>query len=154
MNYIQLCVYTTFSLSTCLLIDINCFHVLPTIMLQWTWGCIYLLFKKFLLFNYSYPHSPHPITLPCPVPYLPHSILPLCSWLCLWVFCTCSLTWPFPFLSPQYPPPTPLWSLSVCSLCQCLWLYFSCLFVLFIRLHLDDSGGHMIFVFHLLAYFT
>ena len=31
--------------------------------------------------------------------------------------------------SPNIPLPTPFWLLSVCSLFQCLWLYFACLFV-------------------------
>ena len=37
---------------------------------------------------------------------------------------------------PCHPPLQPLWLLSVCSLFQCLWLYFACLFVLLIRFHL------------------
>ena len=37
---------------------------------------------------------------------------------------------------PHYPlSAPPHWLLSVCSLFQCLWLYFACLFVLFIRFH-------------------
>ena len=47
---------------------------------------------------------------------------------------------PLPF-SPIIPLPTPLWLLSVCSLFQCLWLYFACLFVLLIRFQL-----HIVFV--------
>ena len=35
----------------------------------------------------------------------------------------------------HYHPP-PLWLLLVCSLFQCLWLYFTCLFVLLVRFHL------------------
>ena len=31
---------------------------------------------------------------------------------------------------PIIPLPPPLWLLSVCSLFQCFWLYFACLFVL------------------------
>ena len=38
---------------------------------------------------------------------------------------------------PLLPLPTPLWLLSVCSFLLCLWFYFSCLFVLFIRFHLQ-----------------
>ena len=42
-------------------------------------------------------------------------------------------------LSPSflcYPPPPPLWFPSVCSVFQCLWFYFACLFVLLIKFHL------------------
>ena len=39
---------------------------------------------------------------------------------------------------PCYLPSTPLWLLSVCSLCQCLWLYFACLFVLLISLKTEE----------------
>ena len=46
----------------------------------------------------------------------------------------CSLTRPFPFFSPLYPPP--FCSLSVCSLFPCLQFYFAHLFVLFIWFHL------------------
>ena len=42
---------------------------------------------------------------------------------------------PSPFLL-HYPFPPPLWSLSVCSYFQCLWLSFACLFVLLMRFHL------------------
>ena len=48
---------------------------------------------------------------------------------------TCSLT-TLPFLSPVNPLLPPHWLLPVCSLFQCLWLYFACLFVLLIRFHL------------------
>ena len=34
---------------------------------------------------------------------------------------------------PHYPLPPPFWLLSVCSLFQCLCLYFACLFVLLIK---------------------
>ena len=42
-----------------------------------------------------------------------------------------------PLFSPIIPFPLLLWLLSVCSLFQCLWLYFACLFVLLIRFHLQ-----------------
>ena len=38
---------------------------------------------------------------------------------------------PSPF--SRYPLCSPLWLLLVCSLFQCLWLYFACLVVLLIR---------------------
>ena len=34
---------------------------------------------------------------------------------------------------PVISLPPPLWLLSVCSLFQCLWLYFACLFILLIK---------------------
>ena len=63
------------------------------------------------------------ITLPCPThPHLPPSMCPLYKF----------LDDPSPSF-PSYHPPPPLWLLSVCSLFQCLWLYFACLLVLLIR---------------------
>ena len=42
-----------------------------------------------------------------------------------------------PLCSPIITLPLPtLWLLSACSLFQCLWFYFACLFVLLIRFHL------------------
>ena len=56
---------------------------------------------------------------------------PLCPWaLYTWSLMTLSL------LSPLITFPPPLWLLSVCSVFQCLWLYFACLSVLLIRFHL------------------
>ena len=43
--------------------------------------------------------------------------------------------WP-PTLSPIIPISPSFWLLSDCSLFQCLWFYFACLFVLLIRFHL------------------
>ena len=40
--------------------------------------------------------------------------------------------WSFPYF-PHYPSPPPRWLLSVCSLFQCLYLYFTCISVLLIR---------------------
>ena len=57
-------------------------------------------------------------------------------WLCPCVLYTCSLT-SLHLFSPTSPLFHPLCLLSVCSLFQCLWLYFACLFVLFIRFHLQ-----------------
>ena len=88
-----------------------------------------------LLFKYSCLHFP-PTTPPShPIhPCLSFSILqfyPLC--LCSCVLYTCSLiTINF---SPLFPSPLPLWLLSVC-LFQCLWLYFTCLSVFWIKFHL------------------
>ena len=56
-------------------------------------------------------------------------------WLCLCILYTCSLM-DLPQFFPIIPPHPPLWLLSACSLFQCLWLYFACLFVLLIRFHL------------------
>ena len=68
-----------------------------------------------------------------PCPHLPTSILPPLALLMspLYMFLN------DPSLSfPHYFPPLPLWFLSICSLFQCLWLYFVCLFVSLIRFHL------------------
>ena len=84
----------------------------------------YILFKISVQIQLS-PFS-H-IILPCPPP------APL-------VFVHGSfihVPWPdLPLSVPVTPLPPPLWSLSVCSLFPCLWLYFAQLFVLLIRLHL------------------
>ena len=71
-----------------------------------------------------------------PTPPFPASHLqtyPL--WLCPCVLCTCSLM-DLPLFPPIILLPLPLWLLSVCSLFQCFWLYFACLYVLLIRFHL------------------
>ena len=75
-----------------------------------------------------------PMTLPCPThPHLPHSIPPL----------SLSMGPLYMFLGdlssslPCYLPFPPFWLLSVCSLFQCLCLYFACLFVLLIRFYLQ-----------------
>ena len=103
-----------------------------------------------LLFKYSclhFPPPPLPPTPPISISY-PQSY-PL--WLCLCVLYTCSLK-TLPSFSPMIDLLPPLWSLSVCSLFPCLWFYFACLFVLFIRFCLKLRS--MVFVFHCLAYFT
>ena len=53
-------------------------------------------------------------------------------WLCPCILYTGSLM-ALPRFSPIIPLPSSLWLLSVCSLFQCLWLYFACLFLLLIR---------------------
>ena len=86
----------------------------------------YFIFYLFLLlFKYSCLHFP-PSLFPAPLTPTSHpqSYLPL---LCPWVLYTCSLT-TLPLLCPIIPLLPPLWSLSVCSLFQCLWLYCACLF--------------------------
>ena len=75
------------------------------------------------IFLPSVPHPPPPTLYPTPL------------WLCPWVLYTCSLT-TLLLLSPVISLPPPLWLLSVCSLFQCLWSYFACLFVMLIRFHL------------------
>ena len=92
------------------------------------------------IFTPPHPSSP---THPCLPPLNP-------LWLCAYVLYTCSL---LAVLSPIILLPPPLWLLSVCSLLQCLWLYFACLFVLLIGS--TYRWDHMVFVFHhLLACFT
>ena len=77
-----------------------------------------------LLFKYNCLPF-HPTTAP-PIPASHPWTYPL--WLCLCVLYTCSLM-DCPLFSPIIPLPTLLWLLSVCSLFQCLWLYFASLFV-------------------------
>ena len=79
------------------------------------------------------PFSCHNFPLPYP-PHLPLSIL-FPFWLCPWDLNIHSST-TLPLLSSVIPLAPPLWLLSVCSLFQCLWLYYTCLFVLLIRFHL------------------
>ena len=87
---------------------------------------IYFMFL--LLFKYSCLHFPA-TTFPCP------TLNPSPLWHCPWVLNTCCLM-TLLLLSLIIPFPPPLWLLSVYSLFQCLWLYFVCLFVLLLRLHL------------------
>ena len=87
-----------------------------------------------LLFKYSCLHFPA-TTFSCPThPHLPPStLLPFGFVHGSFIH----VPWqPFPFFHPLSPTPTPLWLMSVCSLFQCLWLYFAWLFVLLIRFHL------------------
>ena len=67
--------------------------------------------------------SPHS-SPPSQPPYLP-SLFPTTPHYCPCVLYNCSCK-PFP-LSPYNPLPSPLWSLSAWSQCQCLWLYVACL---------------------------
>ena len=101
-------------------------------------------FLFLLLFKYSCLHFPV-TTFSCPThPQLLLLILP-----------------PFGFVhgsfihTPRRPFPFfPLLSsplVTVCSLFQCLWFYFACLFVLLCSTYRWD---HMVFVFHHVAYFT
>ena len=66
------------------------------------------------------PFSPH---------HAPHPPQTYPLWLCPYVLYTCSLM-ALPLISPIILLSPPLWLLSVCSLFQCLWFYFACLFVL------------------------
>ena len=78
-----------------------------------------------------FPCHPFPLPHPSPPPTLYPSLLSLCPW----VVYTCSLT-TLPLLYSIILFTPTLWLTSVCSLLQCLWLYFSCLFILLIRFHL------------------
>ena len=98
-------------------------------LFRWSLLCKFFL----LLFKYSFlpflPSSPHhPRTPQLPPLFPPHLIIVHVS------FITVPAN-PSPF-SPINPLPSPLWSLSACSQFQCLWLYFTCLFVLLIRFQL------------------
>ena len=94
-------------------------------------------FKKItkIFFNYSNTLVPiffHPAPPVQPSP--PTTLDPTPFWLCPWGLYTCSLM-NLSLLSPIILLLPPLWLLSACSLVQCLWLCFACLFVL-IRFHL------------------
>ena len=98
-------------------------------------------FKKifWLLFHYSCPHF-SPITLPCPTHTPLSTFNPLPSPIGFVHGSFIRGAWhmvldPSPTF-PCYPLSPLLWSLSVCSLFPCLWLYIACLFVLLIRFHL------------------
>ena len=107
-------------------------------------------FKNILLFNYFFPvkweiyssklfknffswifknccSSTVVFIFPPPQPSPPPTLDPTPHWFCPCVLHICS--WKTFLLFPPYPFPPPLWLLSVCSLFQCLWLYFVCLFV-------------------------
>ena len=96
----------------------------------WNWKTYYYCFL--LLFKYSCLHFPPPLPSAPPIP-TSHPSLPPTHILPPFALSICPL---YRFLDdpcpifPHYPFPTPLWLLSVCSLFQCLWLYFVCLFVL------------------------
>ena len=99
------------------------------------------IFKLFFLLLFFYYCSSTVVSIFTP-PLLPASPIPTsdpqtyCLWLCPCVLYTCSLM-DLPLFSSIIPLPPPLWLLSVCSLFQCFWLYFVCLFVLLIRFHLQ-----------------
>ena len=77
-----------------------------------------------------FPH--HHFPLPHPTP--PLALNPILFWPCPWVPLYMFLHDPPPSFPHYLPPLSPL--VTVCSLFQCLWLYFACLFVLLIRFHL------------------
>ena len=81
-----------------------------------------------LLFKYSCLHFLTTTLLSHTYP--PPTLNPTPLWLCPWVLYICSLM-TLPLLSPLSPSPWPLWLLPVCSLFQCLWLYFCLLVCLF-----------------------
>ena len=85
-------------------------------------GFTFLIFL--LLFNYNCSHFPALITLPCPThTHIPHLVLPSVGFV-HWSFI--HVLWLDPSLSfHHYPPPTSLWSLSVCPMFPCLWFYFA-----------------------------
>ena len=99
---------------------------------EWRFNILFYLFIFLLLFNRVFsiftppcllPHPSPPSTLePTPFDFVHGSFIHV-PW------------WPFPYFPPLSLFP-PLWLLSVCSLFQCLWLYFAYLIVLLIRFHL------------------
>ena len=110
------------------------------------WKALYMFihaFGSFMVFFLLYffivvqvrlsPLSTHHAPPPHPPP--PSHLNPTPLWLCPQVLYTCSLMI-FPLLSPIISLDPPLWLLLVCSLFQCLWLYFARLLVLLIRFHL------------------
>ena len=104
-----------------------------------------------LVFSYGCPTF-FPVALPYPVPHSPHSHGPpplLCVPMSpLFMFLDLTL----PLLSPVIPLPSPLWSLSVCSLLfPCLWFYFAHLFVLLIRFHLKYYTCHYCTLLHIVT---
>ena len=90
--------------------------------------CFFFFFFFKLLLKYSCLHFPPAIPTSHLWSYPPLALSMGPSYMFL---DNCS-----PF-SLHYPFPPPLWLLSVCSLSQCLWFCFACLFVLLIRFHLQ-----------------
>ena len=108
-------------------------------------GFAFFILFFLLLFKYSCVHFPPPLSLAPPTPTshtqsFPSLALSLCP---LYLF--------LDNLSPSFPLLPPLSLLSVCSLFQCLWLYFACLFCWLVS---TSRWDHMVFIFHHLAYFT
>ena len=89
--------------------------------------CIFLFCSSTFVSIFPSPLSLIPHTATSHPQFFPPSSLSMGT---LYMF----LDDPSPFFS-CYPPPFCL--LSVCSLFQCLWLHFACLFVLLIRFHLE-----------------
>ena len=89
-------------------------------------------FFFFLLFKYNCLHF-HPIMLPLPThPHLPISNPPSLAL----SMCPSYMLLDSPPIIPYYPSLSSSLILLDCSLFQCIWLYFACLFVLLLRLHL------------------
>ena len=104
----------------------------------WTSCCrrqanLYFIFKNNFCIVVQVQLSPFSPP-PCPPPSLPPTLKPTPFGFVHGSFVHVPW-WPFLFF-PSHVPPSPLWSLSICSLFQCLWLYFACLLVLLIRFHL------------------
>ena len=99
----------------------NCWFVFSLILLsQSHFTCIFLniiYFFNLLLFSYSCPTFFH-IALPYPISSIPQSTPPTAH--AQESSIHVPLLAPSPSF-PHYPPPPPLWSLSVCSWCPCLW---------------------------------
>ena len=93
----------------------------------------YIFFYFFESFKYNclhFPHTAHPHpTYPCLPPYL----LPTLAFFMCPLYCSLVT---LPLFSLIIPLPQLLWLLSVCSLFQCLWLYFASLFLLLIMFQL------------------
>ena len=93
--------------------------------------CVFFFFIPIHVFNccsstvFCLFPPPHPSPPPSPVfnPPSPRSYCP-----CVLYNCSCK---PFT-LSPHYPLPSPVCSLSACSQFQYLWLHFAFLFILLI----------------------
>ena len=111
----------------------NEFHVTPYTSSLFFFYFLSIIFFSFVFF-YSSSSTVVSIFLPTTSPIPPIPAYPL--WLFPCVLYTWSLmTLPL-FFSPIITLHSPLWLLSACSLFQCLWLYFACLFVLLTSFYL------------------
>ena len=90
-----------------------------------------IFYYYFIIVSQFFPRVPPPPTHHLIFTVNPHAVVHVCE---LFIHVRCLIPSPsFRDCSPPLPPG----SLAVCSMFPCLWLYFVCQFILFIRFHLQ-----------------